>query len=79
MLDTMTKPKRTSQQSPKQPPPNRTGKSLHVYIDPALRDAMELLVRQSRRSLTTEVEIALENHLSAAGLWPPPAPGDQKA
>ena len=53
------------------PKPVRTGVSLHVYIDPTLRDAMDGLVSRTRRSLTTEVEIAIENHLKAEGLWPP--------
>lgn len=55
---------------PKRPKPARTGVPLHVWIDPRLRRAMDLLAAQTRRSLTTEVTMALESHLKAAGLWP---------
>lgn len=52
--------------------PNRTGKSLHVYLEPALRDAIDKATKHTRHSLTTEVEIALEKHLKELGFWPPP-------
>jgi hypothetical protein len=35
-----------------------------------LLDALDKLVEQTRRTATEEICIALENHLSAAGLWP---------
>jgi hypothetical protein len=53
--------------------PRRTGVPLHVYIPPDLRAAMDRLAGENRRSLTSEVMIALENHLKAVGQWPPPA------
>jgi hypothetical protein len=65
------KPKSDADNRPK---PNRRGKPLHVWLDPALRDLLDALAARTRRSLTTEVTIALEAHLTAAGLWPPPAP-----
>jgi hypothetical protein len=55
----------------------RTGVSLHVYIGPALREAMDKLIERDRRSLTTEVEMALENHLKEKGLWPPKPAEDE--
>lgn len=47
----------------------RSGKNLNVWIRPDLRDALDRLVEDSRRSLTAEVELALEAYLSQAGYW----------
>ncbi len=66
--------KRSNSDKPKQPRPNRSGLPLHVYLDVELRRTIDQLVLQTRRSLTTEVTIALEEHLKRAGLWPPPPP-----
>ncbi len=51
-------------------PQNRNGKPLHVWLEPKLRDAIDALAAKTRRSLTTEVTMALEKHLAEAGLWP---------
>jgi hypothetical protein len=48
--------------------------SLHVYVPPPLRRAIEEAAERNRRSLTAELEIALEKHLKELGLWPPPPP-----
>lgn len=66
----MTK-KKKPESGAKRPKPTRTGVPLHVWLDPALRQAIDCLAAQTRRSLTTEVTMALESHLKAAGLWPP--------
>jgi hypothetical protein len=58
-------------------PQARTGLPLHVYLEPALRQALDQLAARSRRSVTAEVSIALENHLKEAGLWPPAAKGGE--
>jgi predicted DNA-binding protein len=50
--------------------PARSGKPLHVWIPAELRDALDALSEKTRRHLTSEVVIALENHLAANGLWP---------
>ncbi len=50
--------------------PNRTGVALHIYIPPDIRAAMDALAGDNRRPLTTEVLIALEAHLRAAGRMP---------
>lgn len=54
--------------------PKRRGVPLHIWIEPALKDAIDRLSDQNRRPLTTEVVIALEKHLKEAGLWPPAGP-----
>lgn len=64
-----------SKQTDPQPEPakkkaRRTGKSLHVWINPSLRDTLDRMAERSRRSVTTEVEIALEEYLAKQGLWP---------
>ncbi len=57
----------------KKPKPVRVGKPLHVWIDAALRDAVETARRRNRRNLREEVSIALEQYLGQIGLWPPPS------
>jgi hypothetical protein len=52
-------------------PVNRTGVSLHVYIEPALREALDRLVDREERGLTAEVSRALRVYLAQQGLWPP--------
>jgi hypothetical protein len=66
----MAKKKRTTPDGATPPKPNRTGKPLHVWLEPRLRDAIDTLAERTRRSLTTEVTMALEKHLAEAGLWP---------
>lgn len=56
--------------------PYRSGLSLHVYLKPVLRRTIEAAAEKNRRSLTSEVEIALERYLQAEGLWPPAAEGE---
>jgi hypothetical protein len=53
-------------------PPKRVRLSLHVYLPPPLRQAIERAAQANRRPLTAEVEIALEKHLKELGYWPPP-------
>lgn len=51
--------------------PGRTGKQLQIWIPAPLRDALDAATKTQRRPLTTEVIIALEEHLAKLGLWPP--------
>jgi hypothetical protein len=60
------------------PKVNRSGVSLHVYIDPTLRKAVNNLLEKTRRSLTSEVEIALEKRLTEEGMWPPQSPKGER-
>ncbi len=48
-------------------------KPINLQIDARIRDALDALTEKTRRSLTAEIEIALEEHLRKEGLWPPPA------
>jgi TraY domain len=48
----------------------RTGVPIMVWIPPELRDALDVLKNRTRRSLTTEVVMALETHLQSHNLWP---------
>ncbi len=52
--------------------PKRVGKTIHVWVPAQLRDQVDELLKQTRRDLTTEVQIALEKHLANHRLWPPP-------
>jgi hypothetical protein len=73
MTERSSKPKKGG--STRRKPPQRTGKPLNVWLQEELRDALDELLGQTRRSLTAEVSIALEEHLKKHGLWPrPPRP-----
>ena len=54
-------------------PSIRTGVPLYVYLPADLRAAIDEAATRGRRSLTSEVAIALEYYLSSIGLWPPSA------
>ena len=73
-------PRRSTQPTPSsggKKRPNRSSVPLHVGIPPELRAALDLLIEKTRRPLTTEVVIALENHCRAEGCWPLPAQKSQ--
>ena len=72
----MAKKRRTDDEKPV--PPNRTGRSLHVYISPALDDVLAEYIANSRprTNKTGAVEAGLEILFKAAGLWP--AKGDSE-
>jgi hypothetical protein len=59
----------------KTPEQDRTGKSLQVWIPAELKDALDSFVNASRpkTSLTSCVEVAIEDFLKQHGAWPPPA------
>lgn len=60
---------------PKAPPgtpdPYHSGLPLYAYIPVQLREALDRQVCKTRRSITAEVQIALERYLQAEGEWPP--------
>lgn len=53
--------------------PNRTGVSLHVYIDPAIDGALAAYLQGSEPqvSKTAAVETAIREFLGRKGHWPP--------
>jgi hypothetical protein len=51
--------------------PKRSGVPLQLYIPPWLKAAVEQMARDGRRSRTSEVIMALETHVRAAGYLPP--------
>jgi hypothetical protein len=55
--------------------PRRRGDSLHVWIDPAIRQALTAYVEQTEpeTSATAVVELALRRYLQSVGFWPPPS------
>jgi hypothetical protein len=59
--------------------PNRTGVSLHVYIEPAIDGALQgyLDASEPKVSKTAAVETALREFLRARGHWPPSTEGRQ--
>jgi len=48
--------------------PKRTGLSLHVYLPPVLRKALDEAADRNRRKITGEVIVAIEKHLRELGL-----------
>lgn len=65
-LDDMSKKK---VEKPPEPAPREP--VLGLRLSGNLVNLVRELSRRNRRTLTAEVSIALENHLAAAGLWPP--------
>ena len=60
-------------QKPKKTKPGKQGRKgvpLHIYIPPALSDALAQAAEAGRRKLTQEVIIALEEHLRKLKRWP---------
>jgi len=51
-------------------------KPLFVRLPSSIRAAVKALSKKSRRPVSTEVTIALEEYLSKHGLWPHPATED---
>jgi hypothetical protein len=51
--------------------PKRSGVPLQLYIPPWLKTAVEQMAKDGRRSRTSEVIMALESHVRAAGYLPP--------
>lgn len=74
-------PRMPGKKRPK-PKPQPKSEDRHKFRPLGLRfsrqliEAMRDLAEKNRRPLTTEITIALENHLTAAGLWPPKATPD---
>ena len=68
-MPSMTTPRKPRKDAGRRP--QRTGVPLNVWLPRGLREALDVLLVRTRRSLTTEVVIALEKHLEEAGLWPP--------
>lgn len=48
-----------------------------VRLRAAYRKGVEALAKENRRTMTTEVEVALEEYLAKRGLWPPAEGDDQ--
>jgi hypothetical protein len=63
---------------PKPPGRPATGRQtpipLSVRISQAHLDALRAATAISHRTLSTETLVAIEAHLTALGLWPPPPP-----
>lgn len=86
-MSTMTKPqKKDSADKPKlgrprkydtppgdAAPTERSGASIHVYIDPVVNEALTKYVQSQvfRPAKTAVLELALREHLERAGFWPP--------
>lgn len=54
-------------------PGDRSGASIHVYIDPLVNEALTKYVQSQvfRPAKTAVLELALREHLERAGFWPP--------
>lgn len=52
---------------------DRSGVSIHVYIDPVVGDALNRYVQSQKfvPAKTAVLELALREHLERAGFWPP--------
>ncbi len=71
MIETMARNKKTTGRGrPKGIKPTET---IQARVSPELYAALDKLIATTRRSKNTELVLALEEHLRAAGLWPPSA------
>ena len=55
------------------PAPEKTT-SVGFRATDSIIEALDILAAQNRRSRATEILLAVEAHLKAAGLWSPPTP-----
>ena len=55
------------------PKGERKRRAVSYRLPENLLDQLDKLTDETRRTATAELEIALEAHLAAAGLWPPSA------
>jgi hypothetical protein len=46
-----------------------------VRLPEAFRTQLQQMCAQTRRTMTVEIQIALEEYLAKSGLWPPQEPG----
>lgn len=53
----------------------RVGRNINVWINPVLGALFDEQLKESRRTLTAEIEVALEHYLASLGKWPPKARG----
>jgi hypothetical protein len=60
------------------PKPEFPRKHYGFRFEARLMEAMRALAKANRRPLTNQIEVALEEHLKALGLWPPPEPPKKK-
>lgn len=72
MIASMAEPKKPKRGKGR-PKGRRPTVVLQARVSPEMSEAFERLLQQTRRPKNTELIIALENHLKAAGFWPPPA------
>lgn len=58
--------------------PNRSGVPLHVWIDPAIAEALQSYLEATEPKVfkTAAVESALKDFLRAKGCWPPKPSAD---
>ncbi len=54
---------------------DRHASGFMVRLPEVYRTQLHQLCAQTRRTMTTEIQIALEEHLAKSGLWPPEEPG----
>jgi hypothetical protein len=75
------KPERSAENMETQAPPGkpkRSGLSLHVYVQPALRQVLDEVVDESdpKTNATAVVETALRRYFASIGKWPRSGRGD---
>jgi hypothetical protein len=57
------------------PDEDRHASTFMVRLPEVYRDQLRKLRETTRRPMTTEIQIALEEHLAKSGLWPPEETG----
>lgn len=65
------KPPKRPKGRPKKTDGKRIGKPINVWVSDSHRAAIDALMKRSRRTLTAEIEVLIEEAAKQAGLWPP--------
>jgi hypothetical protein len=65
-MSSMSKPRK------KQPAGRQTPVPVSVRMSPAHLDALREAKDRTHRTVSSEILVAIEAHLAALGLWPPP-------
>lgn len=86
LMTSMAKKNAEGSGSRKQPGSKRSlGEDRHTHprlafhLPEDLRDAIVARAKHERRTLTSVIQLAIENYLRECGQWPPPAASDNQA
>ncbi len=72
MLSMVDKPPKRRKGRPATTDGKRKGTPVNAWVSHQHRAALDALMRKTRHTLKTQLEILIEDAAQQAGLWPPP-------